>query len=82
MIEISSPSTRARDYLLKLKVYQNCGVREYWLVDPLDDSVTVYDFTAGEGDVRRYSFSDTIQSVIFPELSLTIAEYLDELIPA
>ena len=31
--EIVSPSTRSRDYLLKLNKYQSAGVREYWILD-------------------------------------------------
>ena len=41
IIEIVS-SNAIHDYLLKLNLYQAYGVREYWIVDPKKQSVTVY----------------------------------------
>ena len=34
VIEILSPGTEKHDKTYKLKVYEACGVREYWLVNP------------------------------------------------
>lgn len=34
IIEILSPSTQRRDRLVKLNLYRDAGVREYWIVDP------------------------------------------------
>lgn len=42
IIEILSPSTRRRDRLVKLNLYQRAGVREYWIVDPDSQSVQVF----------------------------------------
>ncbi len=42
VIEIISPSTRRHDRLVKLNLYQRAEVGEYWIVDPLSESVTVY----------------------------------------
>ena len=42
VIEILSPGTAARDRRLKRDLYERCGVREYWLVDPKADTVEVY----------------------------------------
>lgn len=44
VLEVVSPSSKRRDYLLKLGKYQNAGVREYWLVDPYQRVVIVYFF--------------------------------------
>ena len=41
VIEIISPSSRAMDYFTKLFKYQKSGVREYWIVDPIKQRVTV-----------------------------------------
>lgn len=41
-IEILSPSTRHVDEQVKLRLFDRGGVREYWLVDPDRDSVTVF----------------------------------------
>ncbi len=42
VIEILSPSTIRHDRLVKLNLYQQAGVKEYWLVDPVNETVLVY----------------------------------------
>lgn len=37
--EIASPSTAARDRVLKRRLYSRAGVRHYWLVDPVARSL-------------------------------------------
>ncbi len=41
VIEILSPSTRRHDRLVKLGLYQQAGVQEYWIVNPEDKTVQV-----------------------------------------
>ena len=41
-LEILSPSTRRKDKLEKLNLYQKYGVKEYWILDPTDMTVTPY----------------------------------------
>lgn len=42
VVEILSPSTAVKDQREKLNLYQNSGVREYWIVHPTDHTVMVY----------------------------------------
>jgi Uma2 family endonuclease len=42
VIEILSPGTRRKDERLKRDLFERGGVREYWLVDPDDDTVRVF----------------------------------------
>lgn len=42
VIEVLSPSSRRHDRLVKLDLYQQAGVPEYWLVDPAGQSVQVF----------------------------------------
>jgi prevent-host-death family protein len=42
VIEVLSPSTRSKDMLKKLDLYKQCGVKEYWIVDPNHEQITVY----------------------------------------
>ena len=46
VIEILSPSTRARDKGIKRQLFDRGGVREYWLVDPNGRDLTIYRRTA------------------------------------
>ena len=40
-VEVLSPSTRAKDLLLKRGLYEDSGVSSYWIVDPEEPSVVV-----------------------------------------
>jgi Uma2 family endonuclease len=42
VVEITSPGTRRNDEQLKRDLFERGGVREYWLVDPADDTVKVF----------------------------------------
>ena len=42
VVEVLSPSTAKRDRGYKKQVYEQCGVREYWLVDVNNKSVEQY----------------------------------------
>ncbi|MDE7183164.1 MAG: Uma2 family endonuclease, partial [Lachnospiraceae bacterium] len=74
IIEIVSPSGKYMDYVRKLALYQNVGVREYWLVDPERKSITVYRFERKEGP-ELYSFSDKVRAGIYEDFSIDFGEY-------
>ena len=42
VIEILSPSTQGHDCFVKLNLYQQAGVREYWIADPETETVKVF----------------------------------------
>lgn len=75
IIEIVSPSSQQMDYGIKLFKYRNAGVREYWIVNPLKQTVTVYDFEHEEGTMQ-YSFDDSIPVCIYRDLVINIADLL------
>ena len=78
VVEILSPSTAERDRELKLTLYARYGVREYWIVDPDDETVEVMELgSEGAAGVRRYD-AGTVESVLFPRLSIA----LDDIFPA
>jgi Uma2 family endonuclease len=47
VVEVLSRSTARHDQVRKLPVYERAGVREVWLVDPIDCMVTIYRLEAG-----------------------------------
>ncbi len=75
IIEIVSPSDPQRDYDIKLFKYRTAGVREYWIVNPMTRTVTVYDFENGSG-TNQYVFENTISVCIYEDLTINIAELL------
>ncbi len=74
VIEIVSPSSKYMDYVKKLSLYETAGVREYWIVDPVQKGVTVYRLEHEEGPVL-YSFSECIKAGIYKDFFLDFGEY-------
>ena len=75
IIEIVSPSSQRMDYLTKLFKYRTAGVREYWIVNPLQRTVQVYSFEGTE-DSTQYSFDDKITVTIYGDLKICVADLL------
>lgn len=75
IIEIVSPSDPQRDYDIKLFKYRTASVREYWIVNPMTRTVTVYDFENGSG-TNQYVFENTIPVCIYEDLTINIAKLL------
>ncbi len=72
IIEIVSPSSRAMDYNKKLFKYRTAGVREYWIVDPVKQQITVYNF---EHDTfEEYTFSDKIKAGIYDDFEMDFSK--------
>lgn len=73
-VEIVSPSSKHMDYVRKLALYQSAGMREYWIVDPAQQSVTVYDLEH-EAGYALYSFKDKVKVGIYEDLFLDFGEF-------
>lgn len=72
IIEVVSPSSRVLDYNKKLLKYGTAKVKEYWIVDPIKQRITVYNF---EHDaVEEYSFLDKVKVWIFEDLEIDFSE--------
>lgn len=72
VIEIVSPSSRKMDYIRKLALYKESGVREYWIVDPKSSQVTIYGLEHGDMPVQC-SFSEPIKVGVYDDLYLDLA---------
>lgn len=57
IVEVLSPSTRSRDLLLKAYKYHEAGVREYWIVDPDEKRILVYNYDRDPDGTVNTAFS-------------------------
>ena len=74
VLEVLSPSTRRKDKELKTEKYRNAGCREYWIVDPENETVTVIDFEHG-GEQAEYTFDEVVPVTIYSgELEIDFKE--------
>ena len=46
--EILSPSTASRDRGRKRRIYATCGLAHYWLLEPIEKQLEVYELQAGK----------------------------------
>ena len=63
-VEVLSDSTRSKDIIKKTAKYFDAGVKEYWIVDPKDEKITVYIF-GDELEVRTYDRDAIVPAGIF-----------------
>lgn len=75
MIEILSPSTAHRDRTVKRELYQKYGVKEYWIVDPISESITIHllnELEKYEG--KRYEKNEIIQIHVLKDLRIKVSD--------
>lgn len=72
--EILSPSNASDDTVKKMRLYHRASVGHYWLLDPLDETLAVYRWTAeGYLYVLGATSEDTVRAEPFPEIELRIS---------
>lgn len=77
VVEVLSPSTRSKDMLKKLDLYKRHGVKEYWVVDPMSEQITVYVLDNNEiADNRTYtrSAAQAAESACFEGLTVRLQD--------
>jgi Uma2 family endonuclease len=74
VVEILSPSTRARDRGIKLREYEATGVRYYWIADPRARTIEERELGEnGYGPPTVYRVGDIFCPALFPGLAIEIA---------
>ncbi len=73
VVEILSPSSASRDWRIKLDLYGQHGVQEYWVVDP--DAQRVWVLVRSEDrliETGHYSSGDTLTSTAVTGFSVSL----------
>lgn len=73
VVEVVSPGElqRSRDYVAKRTQYQDCGIPEYWIIDPQQQSVLILELFEGiYREVSSFSKESQLLSPQFPTLNL------------
>lgn len=76
IVEILSPGNSKKEMKDKFEVYEEAGVREYWIVQPTDKNVLVYTLNEQGAFVGHRPFieDEIMHSFIFPELKINLLE--------
>jgi len=80
-VEVLSPSTRKTDVVVKRRAFRRFGFGEYWIVDPIAETVEVF---RGDGDwhepvmrLSRPAGPQTLTSPLFPGLALALDQIFE-----
>ena len=77
VIEIASASNSGYDYITKMMMYQKAGVREYWIVDPGEEKITVLNFE-NPAKTGEYHFGDKVCSGILENLVIRVEDFMED----
>ncbi len=76
IVEVLSLSTSKNDYGIKFDLYQESGVKEYWIVNPELHTIEVYTLTKGKYQLfKEFKETEKVKeatSVLFPKLKLNL----------
>ncbi len=75
VIEILSPGNSKKEVRYKYQLYEEAGVREYWVVRPEENEINIY--VLEEGAFRAlppFVKGDIVSPIIFPELRIDTDE--------
>ncbi len=77
-VEVLSPGTETRDRTYKKHLYGRYGVREYWIIEPVLQTLEVHQSTGSSFDVPTiYQATEALNSPLFPGLDIRLSEVFD-----
>ncbi|NJL90360.1 MAG: Uma2 family endonuclease [Coleofasciculaceae cyanobacterium SM2_1_6] len=76
VVEVVSPNQANRDYRYKRSEYAARGIAEYWIVDAIDQKVTILTWVEGFYEEQVYGGDSVIGSLVFENLNLTAVQIL------
>jgi len=74
IVEILSPGNSKVEMYNKFELYEESGVREYWLVEPSQNAVLVYVLDDDKKYIGLPPSINVLKSTIFPELEIDLKE--------
>lgn len=72
VVEVVSPGNPGMDYVTKLNLYKEAGVREYWICDPERERTHVYRFE-DDSVPSIYPFASPVPCGVFPGFEMDFA---------
>lgn len=73
VVEVASPSNADMDYISKLSLYRDAGVREYWICDPQRGRTRVYVF-GPSSTYMELPFDEAVSSTVLPGFIINFSQ--------
>ena len=80
IIEILSEGTKKRDRGVKFKDYQAHQIEEYWIIDPIHETIEQYHLEDGQYELLLKSSEGNIKSCVMTNFQIPIQSVFDEAI--
>ncbi len=78
VVEILSPGNTEKEMGIKFDLYEENGIKEYWVVEPVDKVILVYVLRDGKYvGLRPFVGEDDMASPLFPELKFKVGEVFE-----
>lgn len=79
IIEILSPSNSSKEMKNKYELYEENGVKEYWVVDYTHQTILIYILENNTyKSLKPYTSEDIVQSYLFPKLTFDVKEIFED----
>ncbi|WP_423148887.1 Uma2 family endonuclease [Rubrolithibacter danxiaensis] len=80
VVEILSPGNNKKELLYKYQVYEEFGVKEYWVVSPADKTFLKYtlDQNGRFNPSRLFTLSEKVSSEVLPGFELNLDEVFED----
>jgi len=82
IVEIVSKTSVTRDLHEKYDLYEQCGVKEYWIINPNDKSLNIFVLDAkGKYQVSKpMTYGDRVKSKLFPGLDIDLNDIFQDVV--
>lgn len=80
VIEVLSPGNSEKELRNKYEVYEEAGVREYWVVSPQNQTFLIYTLQDGKFQLSPVKIpGDVVTTSVLPGFSIDLAELFEEI---
>lgn len=77
ILEVLSENTREKDSVEKKNLYMSSGIKEYWVIDPIQKEITIHVSVKNGIESRIYTISDDAISRAFDGLIVRVNNVFD-----
>ncbi|MEP1085574.1 Uma2 family endonuclease [Algoriphagus sp.] len=80
IVEVLSPGNNKKELRNKYEVYEESGVKEYWIIHPSEETMIIYSLINGKYQPSRlFSHGDIISSACIPGFELDLEAFFEKI---
>jgi Uma2 family endonuclease len=80
IVEVLSPGNNKKELKYKYEVYEQCGVAEYWIIHPNEETLLIYTLAKGKYvPSRLFTWGDVVKSAVIEGFELDLEEFFKDL---